>query len=87
MELIWKLKVILEKEFTLKLPLESKILSVQTQRNEAWIWAQVDVDRQEETRAFQVIPTGERVCPSLDYIGTFQLNDGYFSGHLYERKL
>lgn len=92
---IWKFQFPVH-DFELTVPFGSKILCVQSQRDEPCIWFEVpqySVDEMIpenaslERRQFCVQLTGisfER--EKMNYIGTFQLNEGRFVGHLYEFK-
>ncbi|KKN27722.1 hypothetical protein LCGC14_0861460 [marine sediment metagenome] len=69
------------------MPTKARILTVQTQSNAPCIWALVDGDKPLETRRFRVFGTGHEfnIDPiQSKYIGTFQLMDGGFIGHLFE---
>lgn len=74
----------------ISMPKSAKILSLQTQRSSPCIWALVDPDEEIDTcRSFITIGTGitlpeETDTKRLDFIGTFQLRDGIFVGHVFE---
>ena len=65
-----------------RLPKDAQILCVQTQRSVPCLWAVVDESVESVTRTFQIVGTGHEL-PSgkAAYIGTFQLQNGYFVGH------
>ena len=74
---------------TLSLPIGAKILTVQTQYNKAVLWAVVNPEQtRKQERIFKIRPTGHIFEDgSKDkYIGTFQLDNGDFVGHLYEEQ-
>lgn len=70
-----------------QLPFGAKILTIQTQRNEAFIWAEV-TDNSPETVKFSVFGTGHIIPDAYDgeYIGTFQLGSGALVFHAYKDK-
>lgn len=65
------------------------VMTVQVQRDQAVIWVEEDAQQTEkETRRFTLIGTGLDFG-NIDhlvknYIGTVQLENGWFIGHLYE---
>lgn len=67
----------------LKLPDGAEFLCVQVQYGEPAAWFSVDPKAEEVVQRFQVARTGEAV-PHGKYLGTFQLMEGQFVGHLYE---
>jgi len=84
---VFKYKIQIKDYFSLVLPQNAKILSVQVQYGKAQIWALVNPHNTVETRNFRLIDTGEQIEDSLerlDYIGTFQLDDEEYVGHLFE---
>ena len=76
--------------FTLKLPRDAKILTVQTQRGAPQLWAMVDSETKKETRHFRLSgtghPLGEDYLKIINYIGTFQMENGALVFHLFEIK-
>lgn len=85
---VYKYPVPVEDEFTLEMPCGSHILCVQTQRDEAQIWAIVEPAAEPEERRFALRGTGHPVDDGLagsNYIGTFQLDGGTLVFHLFER--
>lgn len=85
---IYKYSFNVNDSIKIKMPKGAKILDVQTQMNTPCIWVEVDTKQNiQETRHFYVFGTGHPIdvpMSSLDYIGTFQLENGHFIGHLYE---
>lgn len=57
---------------------------MQTQRNKPYIWVLADPKEQCHNRRFSIVPTGFEVDSVGTYIGTFQMFDGAFVGHLFE---
>jgi hypothetical protein len=88
MQTIYKYPLEMEDEQTLSLPMGAKILSVQTQRETPCIWALVDIGSNLpfQDRVFILRGTGHPINESsLLYIGTFQLENGEFIFHLFEK--
>ncbi len=86
MKTIYKYKLQIKDEQCIGLPEGAKILTVQVQKGEAFIWALVDNDKDLEERFIEVIGTGNPVTgsDSRNYIGTIQLNDGNLVFHVFE---
>ena len=83
---IYKYMITSELYQTVKMPKQAKILTVQMQREDPYIWAIVDPDLPKEDRHFKVHGTGHRfnMEQNEEYIGTWQ--DGPFVWHLFEVK-
>ena len=61
-----------------KMPAGAKILTVQTQGVEPFIWALVDTDAPLVDRHLRLVPTGEPLNFVLgEYIGTVQFRDSF----------
>lgn len=94
MKTIWKYPFVTAGAFSLELPEEARILTVQTQPTlgldeaDPCIWALVDPapDVPREVRHFRVLGTGQAIEDDLrlQYIGTYQLHGGTFVGHLFQ---
>jgi hypothetical protein len=73
------------------LPEGAEILTVQADQKigEPCLWALIDLDKKEEQRYLEVFGTGNPVGYDMGvvrkYIGTFQLGEGSFIGHVFER--
>lgn len=70
----------------------AKILTVQTQQGRPCLWALVDPD--EDSREDKIILTfgtgHEILCPNentLEYISTYQINNGALVFHVFEDKI
>lgn len=84
---ICKYSVPIEQFFSLDIPAGGRILTVQTQNNKPRLWVLVTPFKPLETRHFHIIGTGSTSLEeNSDYVGTFQINDGSFVGHLFEIK-
>lgn len=88
---IWKFKTPFEEFFSIKMPKESKILSVQQDQktNAPCIWVLVYPDKELEERFFELFGTGHNIVNDMgiqrQYIGTYQYQKGEFIGHIFER--
>ena len=69
----------------IEMPRGALVLSVQVQDGAPTMWALVHPDSPKETRHFRVYGTGHEIdVNGLVYVGTFQLHEGRFVGHLFE---
>lgn len=71
--------------FTLELPQEAEVLTVQVQYGKPCIWARVNPDAKTEERKFRIAGAGNDVEADARYIGTFQLENGSLVFHLFEK--
>lgn len=91
MRKIFKYAIPVKDEFTLQLPERSVVLCVQVQGAVGGlphIWVECDPTRPLQPRGFRLFGTGHPISESVGeirYVGTFQMDDGEFIGHLYER--
>ena len=87
---IFKYPVPIEDHFTLELPRDAKILTVQIQKGIPQLWSMVDSETKKETRHFRLAgtghPLGEDYLRINNYIGTFQMGNGALVFHLFEIK-
>jgi hypothetical protein len=89
---IWKYVLPFKDEFSLSLPVDSRIIALQVQNNKPCIWVLFqEVNSTEQNplveRFFSLTPTGQeidRLCGCSFYIGTVQLNEGKLVLHLFE---
>ena len=83
---VWKYEITADDYITLRLPVGAKILSVQEQHGKPCMWCLVnDKETVHETRIFRFAGTGHPIKDKhTNYIGTFQLFDGSFIGHIFE---
>jgi hypothetical protein len=89
MKTIFKYETLVNDKFTISMPKHAKILSVQESLSNGvpCIWAMVDTENEKEERTFELFGTGSEIldrCSLRNYIGTYQLNNGSFVGHLFE---
>jgi len=82
---IWKFELQNNDFQAIEMPKDAEILSIQPQNNKVCIWAKVDPDNEKESRAFQIIGTGNPVSDKpKKYLGTFQIYEGQLVFHLFE---
>lgn len=88
---IWKFSLEVTDMQVISMPVNSRILSVQSQNDKPCIWAICNTETKEmEERMFQVYGTcnpfyeGIHFGKEQQFIGTFQLMNGSFVGHLFE---
>ena len=85
MKVIYKYPIEVKDSFTLTMYEFAQTLSVQVQRGEPQLWAIVEIDAPLVERHFCVRGTGHPLNGSEGhFIGTFQLLEGEFVGHLFE---
>jgi len=87
---IYKYQIPIEDYFTLELPKQARILTIQIQREMPQLWAIVDPEAEKETRYFRLSgtghPLGEDYLRIINYIETFQMENGALVFHLFEIK-
>ena len=85
MKVIHKYGLASSGRWDMSLPKGAKVLAVASQRNEPQLWALIDPSKDDECRQFMVVPTGRSFdAERVVYIGTIQLDDGQFVGHVFE---
>jgi hypothetical protein len=69
-----------------EMPKGARVLSVQAQDNEIFLWAEVTPTEKDVTRYFDVFPTGAPLPerPGQIYLGTVLLHGGKLVFHVYE---
>jgi len=80
---IWKHQLAVEGSQDLVLHEPARILSVQVQRDVPCLWAVEDPEKPTVTLRIVTMGTGHEI-PDVkwDYVGTYQLEDGAFVGHV-----
>lgn len=84
---IWKFELSMD-NLSIKMPKGAQILSVQVQNNRPCIWALVDPKAEIKEKVIEIFGTGEAIpCDGISrvFIGTFQLQEGTWVFHLFER--
>lgn len=86
---IYKYPLPLDDRSHIQMPRGAHVLCVQVQRDIPYLWAIVDPDQPLDAKLFRLCGTGhplEITSPESRYIGTFQLAEGSFIGHVFELK-
>ena len=85
---IYKYPIPITDKFTIEMPLDAKILSLQLQHDMPMIWAAVWENSSLEKRKFSICGTGHDIDMDdvKSFIGTFQQYNGQFVWHLFEMK-
>lgn len=85
---IWKFQLEKTNSQMIQMPVNSQILSVQTQNEIPCIWALVDPTEIKEKRFIEVFGTGHdlhyEIGVSRNYLGTYQLQSGSLVFHVFE---
>jgi len=81
---IYKYPIPVNDEIVIKMPMSAKVLTVQMQKSEPYIWALVNPDEEMVERRFYLYGTGMTITHSESYIGTFQMLNGGLVFHLFE---
>ena len=77
----------------LSIPVGSEVLTVQVDQKDQslQLWMIVDVEKPNENRYFQIYGTGQTLRDAKyggrKYVGTFQMNNGEYVGHLFEEEV
>ena len=91
MKTIWKYSLETTDLQIVEMPLGAKILSVQVQHEKPCLWCLVNPDDNSVIikREIHIVGTGHEIDWSglqADYIGSYQLQEGQFVGHVFELK-
>lgn len=81
METIHKYKIVGSCE--IEIPIHFRILTLQLQKGEPFVWLLVDTDMPKKRVMFHVIVTGVQVPNNTAYVGTFQLDGGNLVYHVF----
>lgn len=78
----------IDTEIEIEMPVSTKILTVQNQREWMYIWALVNTEAPKEKCKFMIFGTGHEIPKGvhLEYIGTTQYDDGHFVWHLFKTR-
>lgn len=86
MQRIFKYPIPVDDDFMLYLPKGAKILTVQTQDDKPYIWAEINDEAIENKHYFALRGTGHPLKEEgMKYIGTFQMIKGRVVFHLYDK--
>ena len=73
-----------EHQVTVLMPRIAKIVLVGSQHDQAFLWAIVDGSSPLIERRFRLIGTGHPIPGGYDHVGSFVLNNGESTCHLFE---
>lgn len=87
MNTIWKYELKVTDLQKIKMPITSKILTIQMQLGVPCLWAEVNTEEVlEEHRTIEMFGTGHEIPDhNRTYIGTIQQANGKLIWHIYER--
>ncbi len=85
MKAVWKFPLETTDEQTIMLPSEAEPLTVQVQHGYPYLWCLVDTHIHTEPRRIRIIGTGHEIGSGFSgkYVGTYQLDNGNFIGHVF----
>lgn len=88
MKTIYKYPIEITDSQVIKLPKEYRVLTVQIQNNNPFLWALVDTDNDLEDAEILIIGTGHGIqnIETMEYISTIQVNNGKLIFHVFRRK-
>ncbi len=81
---IWKFSLIEARTQWPLMPRGAKILCVQVQRGEGYLWVECDPKAQRVQREIIIRGTGFETQANALYIGTFQMDGGDLVWHVYD---
>jgi hypothetical protein len=82
---VWKYQVPVQDYFELELPVGAIPLTVQVQGDTPRMWVLVNPDETKKCKyQFRVLGTGHKSDDTLNYLGTFQVNNGQYVFHVFE---
>ena len=86
MKAIWKFPLKTVEAQSVEMPLDAKILSVQSQFEEPMMWCLVEPDKPKAFREIRIIGTGHPVEDDFTgiYVGTYQVYGGSGVFHLFD---
>jgi hypothetical protein len=86
METIWKYEILTEDKQIISMPIGAEILTVQIQHGMPVLWAKVNPLMKHVDKTIIIFGTGHPITQTegLKYIGTYQLLNGNFIGHVFE---
>ena len=88
MKAIWKYNLKIGHTM-LVMPKDAEILSLQVQHNQPCLWALVDTEAEREEVLLTTFGTGHPInedeISNTKFIGTYQLEDGAFVGHVFKQ--
>lgn len=89
MRAVWKFQLDVLDQQKVEMPKDASIIHLEAQGQKPCLWALVDPEQEKEERLFHMFGTGHVLdddIEGLDYIGTFQILNGSFVGHIFEKE-
>jgi len=87
MKSVWKFPLQPTGVQRIRMPRDSTILTIQVQGRFLSLWALIETDKEPVDRFFIIVGTGKPLPENLErYIGTFQIPEQNFVGHVFEIK-
>jgi len=81
---IWKFPLKVQQQ-EIQMPIGAVVLHVEAQYERPCMWALVDPEAATERRVFFTIGTGHRLpIDHVHHVGSYQLQNGAFVGHVFE---
>jgi len=82
---IYKYHLEIEDKQTILLPVGAEILSLHVQHGRLCLWSIIDTDNEIVPRKIIICGTGYPAddVSDMQFLGSFQLNEGYFVGHVF----
>lgn len=85
MKTIWKYKLAIIENQTIKMPATAKFLTMQIQYEDVTVWCLVDPKERLRPRGFAIYGTGHDMPDDPGtYLGTFQMASGSLVFHVFE---
>jgi len=81
---IWKYELEVTDQQIIAMPLDAKILTVQTQHDQPCLWVAVIPTNVKVQRKIRVAGTGHTILTTNGYIGTFQQLGGNLVWHVFD---
>jgi len=87
MKTVWKFPLQPTGVQRIRMPRDSTILTIQVQGRFVRLWALIETDKEPVDRFFIITMTGKPLPDEIErYIGTFQIPEQNFVGHVFEIK-
>ncbi len=88
MPAVFKYSVTRGTEHRLQLPQGARLLGIDLQQGQLYVWALVEPERPAVERLVRLYPTGANMRPDVrrTYIGTVIVNDGRLALHAFEEE-
>ena len=86
MKTIYKYPIVLdlERPIVVSMPAVAQVVLIDSQHDQAFLWAMVNPDSPPVERRFRLIGTGQPIPGGHDHVASFLVNDGAFTCHLFE---